>query len=85
MILDDYHYYAKDHPLTNNHYYYDAKDYHLYNELKIIIYNRAKAYHKAIVIIMRIWIIIIKKCEKLEKHRMLASVWRSQSCKVHVR
>ena len=34
MIISDFsdsHYYAKDHPLTNNHYYYDAKDYHLYN------------------------------------------------------
>ena len=41
VIISDYHYYAKDHPLTNNHSYYDAKDYHiLYDELDcIIIYN----------------------------------------------
>ena len=38
MILDDYHYYAKDHPLTDNHYYYYPKDYHiLYDELDCII------------------------------------------------
>ena len=51
MIISDYHDYAKDRPLTNNHSYYDATDYHIldciiYNELKIIIYiQRARDYH----------------------------------------
>ena len=45
-----------------------AKDYH--------ICNRAKDAHNTVVFIMRIWIIIIEKCEKLEKDRILASAWR---------
>ena len=52
MIISDSHYYAKDHPLTSNHYYYDARGDHPENH-----YDARDIILRIIIILLEILIV----------------------------